>query len=178
MAVSHSPAHSFFIRILREMSFYKNLFLKRRKTGQCISTTCVEHTCEHSCVKARLADSLIVSETTPHISITGHYIWYATCVQKTPYPPPTLFLYLHSNHCCLITRTRTTVCMVYTYTNTIIFLSGLCPKPKNEWNKWKNHFSEMKGDVGISPHEKEREQEDAHPKTESHPTPSLHLFFF
>ena len=30
----------------------------------------------------------------------------------------------------------------------------------------------------MSPHEKEREQEDAHPKTESHPTPSLHLCFF
>ena len=28
-------------------------------------------------------------------------------------------------------------------------------------NKWKNHFSEMKGDVGMSLHEKEGEQEDA-----------------
>ena len=28
-------------------------------------------------------------------------------------------------------------------------------------HKWKNHFYEMKGDVGISSHEKEREQEDA-----------------
>ena len=28
-------------------------------------------------------------------------------------------------------------------------------------DKWKNHFSEMKGDVGMSPHEKEGEQEDA-----------------
>ena len=28
-------------------------------------------------------------------------------------------------------------------------------------NKWKNHFSEMKGDVGMSVHEKEGEQEDA-----------------
>ena len=27
--------------------------------------------------------------------------------------------------------------------------------------KWKNHFSEMKGDVGMSLHEKEGEQEDA-----------------
>ena len=27
--------------------------------------------------------------------------------------------------------------------------------------KWKNHFSEMKGDVGMSVHEKEGEQEDA-----------------
>ena len=26
--------------------------------------------------------------------------------------------------------------------------------------KWKNHFSEMKGDVGMSLHEKEGEQED------------------
>ena len=32
---------------------------------------------------------------------------------------------------------------------------------KNEWNKWKNHFYEMKGDVGMSVHEKERKQEDA-----------------
>ena len=27
--------------------------------------------------------------------------------------------------------------------------------------KWKNNFSEMKGDVGMSLHEKEGEQEDA-----------------
>ena len=27
---------------------------------------------------------------------------------------------------------------------------------KNEWNKWKNHFYEMKGDVGMSLHGKER----------------------
>ena len=34
---------------------------------------------------------------------------------------------------------------------------GLLPKRmKNEWNKWKNHFYEMKGDVGMSLHEKER----------------------
>ena len=32
---------------------------------------------------------------------------------------------------------------------------------KTQWKKWKNHFSEMKGDVGISRHEKEGEQEDA-----------------
>ena len=45
----------------------------------------------------------------------------------------------------------------------------LCPKKKkNEWNKWENHFYEMKGDVGMSHHEKEREQEDAYTKTESH----------
>ena len=38
--------------------------------------------------------------------------------------------------------------MVYT-----IHIVGLCPKLINEWNKWKNHFSEMKG---MSPHEKEK----------------------
>ena len=34
---------------------------------------------------------------------------------------------------------------------------GLCTKVKNEWNewnKWKNHFREMKGDVGMSSQEK------------------------
>ena len=26
---------------------------------------------------------------------------------------------------------------------------GALPQKKNEWNKWKNHFYEMKGDVGM-----------------------------
>ena len=39
---------------------------------------------------------------------------------------------------------------------------------KNEWNKWENHFYEMKGDVGMSLHEKERKQEDAYTKKQSH----------
>ena len=39
---------------------------------------------------------------------------------------------------------------------------------KNEWNKWNNHFFEMKGDVGMSGHEKEREQEDAFTQTQTH----------
>ena len=34
--------------------------------------------------------------------------------------------------------------------------------------KWKNHFYEMKGDVGMSVHEKERKQEDTYTKTQSH----------
>ena len=41
------------------------------------------------------------------------------------------------------------------------------PPKKNEW---KNHFYEMKGDVGMSLHEKERNKKM--------PTPSLHLCFF
>ena len=35
-------------------------------------------------------------------------------------------------------------------------------------NKCKNHVYETKGDVGVSGHEKEREQEAAYTKTESH----------
>ena len=42
-------------------------------------------------------------------------------------------------------------------------------------NKWKNHFSEMKGDVGMSPHEKEGEQGDAYTKTETPIPTSLFL---
>ena len=38
----------------------------------------------------------------------------------------------------------------------------------NNNNKWKNHFYEMKGDVGMSVHEKERKQEDAYTKTQTH----------
>ena len=45
---------------------------------------------------------------------------------------------------------------------------------KTEWNKWKNHFYQMKGGVGMSGHEKEREQEDAYTKTESHS--SIYIF--
>ena len=45
-------------------------------------------------------------------------------------------------------------------------------------NKWKNYFSEMKGDVGMSPHEREGGQEDAYTKKNSFIIPSLHLCFF
>ena len=34
--------------------------------------------------------------------------------------------------------------------------------------KWKNHFYKMKGDVGMSGHEKERKQEDAYTKIQTH----------
>ena len=50
---------------------------------------------------------------------------------------------------------------------------------KSKRNKWKNNFSEMKGDVGMSLHEKEGEQEDAYiyRDRKSLITPSLHLCF-
>ena len=51
-------------------------------------------------------------------------------------------------------------------------IAGLLKKKKkrrkNNYDKWKNHFSEMKGDVGMSLHEKEGEQEDAYTETGSH----------
>ena len=47
----------------------------------------------------------------------------------------------------------------------LILHGALLQNIKNEWNKWKN---QMKGDVGMSSHKKEREQEDAYTKTESH----------
>ena len=48
------------------------------------------------------------------------------------------------------------------------------PKEKNELNKWKNHFIEMKGDVGMSVHEKEGKQVNATPthKTIYNPIPT------
>ena len=39
-----------------------------------------------------------------------------------------------------------------------------------------NHFYEMKGDVGMSSHEKEREQEDTYTKRESHSQPHPYIF--
>ena len=45
----------------------------------------------------------------------------------------------------------------------IIFVGAL-PQKKNEWNKWKNHFYEMKGDVGMSLHEKERNKKMPTPR--------------
>ena len=50
----------------------------------------------------------------------------------------------------------------------LIFIGALPQMKKSKWNKWKNHFSEMKGDVGMSLHEKEGEQEDAYTETGSH----------
>ena len=60
-----------------------------------------------------------------------------------------------------------------------IYFVGALPQKKNEWNKWKNHFYEMKGDVGMSLHEKERNKKRClHQDTKSLITPSLHLCFF
>ena len=43
--------------------------------------------------------------------------------------------------------------------------------------KWENHFYEMKGDVGMSLHEKKGTRRCLHQDTKSLITPSLHLCF-
>ena len=43
---------------------------------------------------------------------------------------------------------------------------------------YKNHISEMKGDVGMSPGEREGEQEDAYTKKECYSTPSVPYVLF
>ena len=62
------------------------------------------------------------------------------------------------NYCSLISKTH------QSNHQSAYWMSSAWALPqmkKNMWNKWKNHFSEMKGDVGMSLHEKEGEQEDA-----------------
>ena len=44
------------------------------------------------------------------------------------------------------------------------YLRAAQTRMKNEWNKWKNHFYEMKGDVGMSLHEKERNKKMPTPR--------------
>ena len=51
------------------------------------------------------------------------------------------------------------------------FYGALLQTEKNEWNKCKNHFNEMKGDVGMSLHEKEGNKKNLHQAD----NPSLHL---
>ena len=48
------------------------------------------------------------------------------------------------------------VCMRVRGTKKHHIFDGALSKNRNEWNKWKNQFYEMKGDVGMSLHEKER----------------------
>ena len=51
---------------------------------------------------------------------------------------------------------------------------GALPQKKNVWNKWKNHFYEMKGDVGMSLLEKGRNKKMPTPrhKVTHNPIPS------
>ena len=58
------------------------------------------------------------------------------------------------------------------------FYWGFAPKEKSKWNKWKNHFSEMKGDVGMPLYEKEGNKKMPIPRQEviDNPIPTS-LFF-
>ena len=62
-----------------------------------------------------------------------------------PPPDPALWQQLHGQFYCLITHIQKTT---ESFTKFLYY-------------KWENHFPEMKGDVGMSLHKKEREQEDA-----------------
>ena len=62
-------------------------------------------------------------------------------------------------------------CVRVCTTTKLIFSRGFAPNGKNEWNKCKNHFNEMKGDVGMSLHEKEGNKKNLHQAD----NPSLHL---
>ena len=57
--------------------------------------------------------------------------------------------------------------MVWDYEIPTILMLTQCIEAGKVY-KWKNHFSEMKRDVGMSLHEKEGEQEDAYTETGSH----------
>ena len=63
------------------------------------------------------------------------------------------------------------MCMCSVHNYITYFLRGLAPNRKNYSNKCKNHFNEMKGDVGMSLHEKEGNKKNLHQAD----NPSLHL---
>ena len=62
-----------------------------------------------------------------------------------------------------LSRVRMRVCNVYIRARAMHFVGAL-PQKKNVWNKWKNHFYEMKGDVGMSLHEQGRNKKMPTPR--------------
>ena len=59
-------------------------------------------------------------------------------------------------------------------------IAGLLKKKRKNNYKWKNHFSEMKGDVGMSHHEKEGNKKMPIPRQEiiDNPIPtSLFMYY-
>ena len=89
-------------------------------------------------------------------------------------------LYCHSPHChpSLLVLIVSNLILQINIQIFTLSLMRFIPKEKNELNKWKNHFVEMKGDVGMSVHEKEGKQVNASPthKTIYNPIPTS-LFF-
>ena len=57
------------------------------------------------------------------------------------------------------------------------FYWGFATNQKSMWNKWKNHFSEMKGDVGMSLHEKKGNKKMPIPRQEVIDNPIPTSFF-
>ena len=50
----------------------------------------------------------------------------------------------------------------------LILIGALAQIKKTKCNKWKNHISHMKEDVGMSPRKEEEKQEHAYTMTGSH----------
>ena len=97
---------------------------------------------------------------------------YIPMIDRGALPRLTLNDAIYMRHTCVVYRLSAYAC---TCINLRVrgrshFCWGFAPKlrMKNEWNKLKNHFYEMNGDVGMSRHEKEMEQEDAYTKTQTH----------
>ena len=79
-----------------------------------------------------------------------------------------IFLLLVVLYCTDHYASSSTLTPLHTYISWKCLHISFLLELKNMWNRWKNHFSEVKGDVGMSPYEKEGEQEDTYTKTETH----------
>ena len=72
------------------------------------------------------------------------------------------------NYCSLISKTHQSAYWTSSVNLHSIFIGALPLIKEYYVEQWKNYFSEMKGDKGISRHQKEGEQEDAHTETKNH----------
>ena len=75
---------------------------------------------------------------------------------------PLMTYYVHYRILMYVCIVNTIRCGIHTFTKTPPWWSSVYVY------KWKNHFYKMKGDVGMSGHEKERKQEDAYTKIQTH----------
>ena len=86
----------------------------------------------------------------------NHICSYRECEQTTTFP-------LYNNYYCMCKITP--LSFVYTHQPLcIIETLPISSLSDCTYNKWKNHFYEMKGDVGMSLHEKERNKKMPTPR--------------
>ena len=128
-----------------------------------------------------------LSSLLSYLQLQGQLLWLAAVMTRPP--PKTIFtlhftqqqlLYCHSPHChpSLLLLILSNLILQINIQIFWLSLMRFIPKEKNELNKWKNHFVEMKGDVGMSVHEKGGKLVNATPthKTIYNPIPTS-LFF-